>query len=175
MHYTNWGGFRVQVSQAGTKRPPYRPDRKEVLLQLRATHEQYYPDEEVPGDEELIKKLSSELLPTLVSKDDWPEVRPPDVADMRDVDEEWASDWAFIEDFLPRREKADGPVPLKEDGVSEPVKYLRSQMNLFVQLARGNRSIIESTLRLLMPLDLLLTIAEGKPAEGVELCSRDRE
>ena len=40
------------------------------------------------------------------------------------------------------------------------VRYLRSQMQLFTVMANGNRLDITETLCLLMPLDLVLTIAE---------------
>ena len=44
-------------------------------------------------------------------------------------------------------------------GSAEEVRYFRSQLALYVQLAQGNGPTVEATLRLLVPFDLLLALA----------------
>ena len=154
MHFSRFGDFCVQVktSPEGLKRPCYQPDPLEVRAQLKAMSEM--PKHKGKSVQELKKALPDNLTPKDYDDDD--------IANLADVDEKHDErHWISLAEFL--KPVADGNErQLKEQA------YFRSQLRIFIEMASGNRRLIEETLRLLVPLDLLLTMAEDEALLAID-------
>lgn len=180
-----FSGFKVQVSttREGRKRPPYQPDPEEVAYEERQEGKRKGVDRvkaDFIEDEQIRMKVTH--------KDKWDEDEE-DIANLKDVmteeerEEERKkrepSEWCDIVKWLPRQKEVGDlsessrlhDIEVSEGiGTPEEVRYFRSQLALYVQLAQGNNATVEATLRLLTPLDLLLTIAEDN-----KLMPQDRQ
>ena len=172
-----FSGFKVQVSTTrdGRKRPPYQPDPEEVAYEERQEGKRQGVDRvkaEFIKDEQIRMKVTH--------KDKWDEdEEAADIAPLEDVMTE-EEKWCDIVEWLPRQKEVGADLSessrlhdievLGGRGTPEQVRYFRSQLALYVQLAQGNNATVEATLRLLTPLDLLLTIAEDN-----KLMPQDRQ